>query len=252
MNPEELALLQAVCANPDDDLPRLVYADWLEEQGQPDRAEFIRLQLENHRQGLTLASCEDRTVRETTLFTQHFSEWIGHLPAALQENVEFRRGFIYSVQCRVNDLLSLNELPQEPIQALLVEVDDLPLNWFDLATPVLLRIPLRELAIACHVPIGQPLVLALNSFGPYPLLQELHLSDPGLDAASLGSFQAQRFPALTTLDLQHCDFDDQAVMALLDTDLPEQLQTLILPRRVLSPSVVGWARHLLGPRVKFR
>ena len=36
------AFLQAILDAPDDDTPRLVYADWLEEHGQPDRAEFIR------------------------------------------------------------------------------------------------------------------------------------------------------------------------------------------------------------------
>lgn len=39
-------LLQNILDNPDDDLVRLVYADWLEEQGQGDRAEFIRVQVE--------------------------------------------------------------------------------------------------------------------------------------------------------------------------------------------------------------
>lgn len=39
-------LMKAVCASPADDLPRLVLADWLEENGQPERAEFIRLQCE--------------------------------------------------------------------------------------------------------------------------------------------------------------------------------------------------------------
>ena len=37
------ALLAAVLAAPDDDAPRLVYADWLDENGEPERAEFIRL-----------------------------------------------------------------------------------------------------------------------------------------------------------------------------------------------------------------
>lgn len=41
---EEQALLAAVRAAPDDDLPRLVYADWLDERGRGVRAEFIRLQ----------------------------------------------------------------------------------------------------------------------------------------------------------------------------------------------------------------
>jgi uncharacterized protein (TIGR02996 family) len=43
-HPEELALLAAIHAEPRDDTPRLVYADWLQEHGQEEYAEFIRLQ----------------------------------------------------------------------------------------------------------------------------------------------------------------------------------------------------------------
>jgi uncharacterized protein (TIGR02996 family) len=43
---DELALLAAVLASPGDDTPRLVYADWLDEHGNPERAEFIRMQCE--------------------------------------------------------------------------------------------------------------------------------------------------------------------------------------------------------------
>src|SRR5262249_17672416 len=37
-------LLHEILSSPDEDLPRLVYADWLEEHGDADRAEFIRVQ----------------------------------------------------------------------------------------------------------------------------------------------------------------------------------------------------------------
>jgi len=50
---DELALLRGVEAAPDDDLPRLVYADWLDEHGRHARADFIRVQCE-------LASIERR------------------------------------------------------------------------------------------------------------------------------------------------------------------------------------------------
>jgi uncharacterized protein (TIGR02996 family) len=40
----EEAFLQAIIENSDDDAPRLIYADWLDENGQPDRAEFIRIE----------------------------------------------------------------------------------------------------------------------------------------------------------------------------------------------------------------
>ena len=61
MTADELALLRGVEAAPDDDLPRLVYADWLDEHGRHARAEFIRVQCE-------LASIERR------LFTMTLEE----------------------------------------------------------------------------------------------------------------------------------------------------------------------------------
>ena len=42
----EEAFLADILEHPDEDGPRLVYADWLEDQGDADRAEFIRAQLE--------------------------------------------------------------------------------------------------------------------------------------------------------------------------------------------------------------
>jgi uncharacterized protein (TIGR02996 family) len=38
------ALFREVLERPEDDRPRLVYADWLDENGEADRAEFIRIQ----------------------------------------------------------------------------------------------------------------------------------------------------------------------------------------------------------------
>jgi uncharacterized protein (TIGR02996 family) len=43
---EELALRKTVALHPHDDLPRLVYADWLEDRDQADFAHFIRGQIE--------------------------------------------------------------------------------------------------------------------------------------------------------------------------------------------------------------
>jgi uncharacterized protein (TIGR02996 family) len=43
------ALLCAIGANPADDLPRLVFADWLEEHDQPERAQFIRAEVDLYR-----------------------------------------------------------------------------------------------------------------------------------------------------------------------------------------------------------
>jgi uncharacterized protein (TIGR02996 family) len=43
---DESPLLAAVLADPADDAPRLIYADWLDEQGRCEQAEFIRVQCE--------------------------------------------------------------------------------------------------------------------------------------------------------------------------------------------------------------
>jgi uncharacterized protein (TIGR02996 family) len=43
------ALLAAILKHPVEETPRLLYADWLDENGQPDRAEFIRVQVETAR-----------------------------------------------------------------------------------------------------------------------------------------------------------------------------------------------------------
>lgn len=42
---ERSELLAAVLAAPDDDTPRLVFADWFEDHGEPERAEFIRMHI---------------------------------------------------------------------------------------------------------------------------------------------------------------------------------------------------------------
>jgi uncharacterized protein (TIGR02996 family) len=42
MSSERTALIRAVCLNPDDDTPRLIFSDWCEDNGEPERAALIR------------------------------------------------------------------------------------------------------------------------------------------------------------------------------------------------------------------
>jgi|GEM_PF-7105503 len=42
---DEEDFLRVIISSPDEDTPRLVFADWLEETGDHDRAAFIRLQI---------------------------------------------------------------------------------------------------------------------------------------------------------------------------------------------------------------
>jgi uncharacterized protein (TIGR02996 family) len=45
------AFLASIIESSDDDAPRLIYADWLDENGQGERAEFIRVQCQLARMG---------------------------------------------------------------------------------------------------------------------------------------------------------------------------------------------------------
>src|SRR4051812_20344131 len=61
------ALLADILEHHDDDTPRLVYADWLDEHGEADRAEFIRVQCELARGGIDQARREHLEEREQAL-----------------------------------------------------------------------------------------------------------------------------------------------------------------------------------------
>lgn len=43
---DDAGFLEAIIRDPADDVPRLIYADWLDDRGEADRAEFIRDQVE--------------------------------------------------------------------------------------------------------------------------------------------------------------------------------------------------------------
>lgn len=85
------AFLCTIREYPDDDGPRLVYADWLEEQGECARAEFIRVQceLENNPDDERWRALARR---EAELLAEHGPRWLG--PWQLSRDVKLRRGFL--------------------------------------------------------------------------------------------------------------------------------------------------------------
>lgn len=86
MTPTDRGLLDAIAAHPADDALRLIYADWLDGQGQEERAEFIRVQCEltkmaaRHHYECTstvkraMESAELRR-RERELLCRNFDKW---------------------------------------------------------------------------------------------------------------------------------------------------------------------------------
>lgn len=90
--------LEAIGEAPDDDTPRLIYADWLEEHGDPDRAAFIRHQCAA---AVAREAGDDETYwAEEALAWQlrrrHGKEWAGPWAEWASEG-EFGRGFVSSV-----------------------------------------------------------------------------------------------------------------------------------------------------------
>jgi len=87
------AFLQAVLDAPDDDAPRLIYADWLDEHGDADRAEFIRVQCEEAKLGLKDPRAEQLRKRAARLLKSHAAEWDQPVAAALGHRIPRRPGF---------------------------------------------------------------------------------------------------------------------------------------------------------------
>jgi uncharacterized protein (TIGR02996 family) len=82
------ALLRAIIENPADDAPRLVYADWLDEHGDPDRAEFIRL---------TTGPAAGHTARVAELLARHGDRWRAEAPVVdgIQWGRDLSGGFVH-------------------------------------------------------------------------------------------------------------------------------------------------------------
>ncbi|MBY0459916.1 MAG: TIGR02996 domain-containing protein [Gemmataceae bacterium] len=90
------ALLRAIEEQPDEDTPRLAYADWLDEHAATDAdrawAELIRVQCSLAR---TPPGPERGVlaVREARLLRTHAGEWAARLPAKLPRGAHYGRGF---------------------------------------------------------------------------------------------------------------------------------------------------------------
>src|SRR5262249_54159392 len=94
-NSRARGFLEAIIAEPDDDTPRLIFADWLEEQGDAARAEFIRVQIERARLPEWDARQVRLRLRERELIEQYGLKWKWELPNIEGINWEdFRRGFV--------------------------------------------------------------------------------------------------------------------------------------------------------------
>jgi len=104
----EQAFLRAILKTPHEDTPRLIYADWLEERGDP-RSEFIRAQCQLARPPLSQMERRKLTSREALLLQEHYREWLPESSCPVLHRVQFHRGFPHRVSLEINELLQYGE-----------------------------------------------------------------------------------------------------------------------------------------------
>ncbi len=98
------SFLQPIIEAPDDDSPRLIYADWLEENGDLARAEFIRVQCRLAAADENAPERRELRWREYELLADHGGKWAGPLVGRVRR-WRFRRGFVEQVKLEAGQFL---------------------------------------------------------------------------------------------------------------------------------------------------
>jgi uncharacterized protein (TIGR02996 family) len=201
---DEQALLQAVLAEPTDDVPRLVYADFLDETGeivQMARAEFIRLQCEIARGAFREATI----IRQHCLLADHQAAWLAPLKQQGEPFVgpssygQFRRGFVEVVWMRGNVFLQKAE-------------------------KLFQRCPVLELRLTQVTVAEIALIVAL------PVMRKLQAFDLAFRGVAEAFVRAvtntPRFASIQSLSLRNCGLSDDLAMRLADVPFDWNLQKL--------------------------
>jgi uncharacterized protein (TIGR02996 family) len=89
---DETALLRAIAAHPDEDTPRLAYADWLDEHGDANRAAFIRGQIEYTHLRDDSPHRREVAFRCRQLLDAHENDWLA--AHSFERDWHWARGFV--------------------------------------------------------------------------------------------------------------------------------------------------------------
>jgi uncharacterized protein (TIGR02996 family) len=252
------AILEDILEHPDDDAPRLVYADWLDDHGDADRAEFIRVQVMAAWPSLDKGQRRILDRRGDDLLAQNEEAWRSALPVL--EGVtweDFSRGFVEAVFVEAPGVF----LDQAPVLFAAAPVRRLRIGWVHAEgvsllarSPCLARI--RELNLCENPGLGRAGVEALagspyldgltalllhnNALGDEAVaclavsphlggLLELYLSGNDLgDEGTTALGRATHLPRLTDLDLRDNQVSDAGVQALASEGRHDQMDTLYL------------------------
>ncbi|NBO90907.1 MAG: TIGR02996 domain-containing protein [Planctomycetia bacterium] len=222
----EQSFLADIVEHPDDDAPRLIYADWLDEQGRPARAEFIRVQIRRASDSSDPRQARRDRWRESELLRQHGDAWRAELPHIMGVEWEaFHRGFV------VQAVLFGGETLQRHAEAVFRAA---PIQWVKIGSPSLCAPLLQSpyLARLTELNVGR-VAAGWCEFGA------LLLSSPNLGAmrclllhgnrsgnALMEQLCKAHLPRLTELYLSDNDLTRHGLDRLAGRDVLPTLQTL--------------------------
>ncbi|MFO0841862.1 MAG: TIGR02996 domain-containing protein [Gemmataceae bacterium] len=209
--------LRAVLDQPDDDVCRLAYADWLLERGDEGgaaRGEFIQVQVQLARRSeghpgawIDSARLPELKAREDELLRAHRTDWAQPI-ANLVEKYEFRRGFVEVVQLHVE-------------------------TFVPHAQKLFTQAPVRRVRV--HGGLHK-------QFADCPYLERLS----GLDFSRTGIgdhglrvlLASRRLKYITWLDLSHCYVTDRSLAELAASPLLGRLTHLNLSHNYIGQAGV--------------
>ena len=201
------ALRAAILADPDDDTARLVYADWLEENGRADRAAFVRAQVEAARAEPHGPQARAAALRANALLNRP-NNWKAWTDAVRDRvlDLRFERGFVEHVDAEPGAFLHAAEdvFAEHPVRSLRLVPHSNPeyrtglAPVFDLAC---LR-RLRRLAFAPRTEFLYDDYGALEASPHLAGLTDLTLAGCPLHLSWLEDLlRGEQFPALAGLDV---------------------------------------------------
>ena len=239
------SLLAAVLAQPHDDAPRRVYADWLLDQGDV-RGEFILIQCALAQLDAADPRAAELREREAALLKKHKKTWVGRFKGArIEYGVEggqqwvkgnpthwtFARGFVDTVKMSMDDFSSNAEtlLTCEPVRVVNLTGGDLP--RFLEHCPQLERVTTLGLG---RVKLRAPDLDALFSSKRFEALHFLNLTLCGIGmgvwVTGMKSATAASLPALTRLALWGNGIGDKGTVALASSPFAQKLRILSLSK----------------------
>lgn len=232
------ARLRAVCEHPDDDSPRLRYAEFLDATGDSDdalRAEFIRVQCELARTDLSEERWSHLYERKDALKANQdrWAEELPRLDGVRWNPIDFPRGFVWDIWCDDAEAFVRNAaaiFESAPVQS--ASFMRLPSLGPVLNVPELSRIKrlilegfglgpgdAQALAISPHVTNLAALHLSGNRFG---------------DAGAKALAASHQLRSLDNLDLGENRIGDEGVAALAASPVVSTLSHLGLAGNPLT------------------